>query len=434
MPRSGAPPTVPIVSVPPGIVVALEQGFDVGGDLVWGNERRLDDYLRSRLKGALDELAGIDPDVILSENLDVVVAALMGKYMPSEIRIDWDGATRTPVTEVTTQVRDQFGRDEIYTVPASRVVVSFPITGTTEMLDYQASTFSLGGKYANMSGGSVVVEIVERTLNADTILAQVERVKQDLNKRAAWANGDLATFLSTAEDSIRSAFERRKERILSDRSVEDALGIPVRTSSTPRPPVPARRAYVTLQSRNVQKGFVPEPVLEDAIYQDVLQAVRAWATSLERTPRTAAKLDEEELRDLLLGNLNTYWQGGAGGELFNGSGKTDILIRHADRNAFIAECKIWHGPKGVAEALDQLLGYLVWRDSKAALVMFITTKDPAATIEKLHSAVEAHPRHALTKDATDPGSRVDYIITADDEGRRVSLAVFPVIIRTMVPS
>lgn len=65
--------------------------------------------------------------------------------------------------------------------------------------------------------------------------------------------------------------------------------------------------------------------------------------------------------------------------------------------------------------------------------MFIKTKDPAATVEKLHAAVEAHPSHALTKDATDPGSRVDYVITADDEGRRVSLAVFPVVIRADEP-
>ena len=133
----------------------------------------------------------------------------------------------------------------------------------------------------------------------------------------------------------------------------------------------------------------------------------------------------------MLGNLNTYWQGGAGGELFNGSGKTDILIRHGDRNAFIAECKIWHGPKGVADALDQLLGYLVWRDSKAAIIMFIKTKDPAATIEKLQAAVEAHSSYALTKDATNPSSRIDYIITADGEGRRVSLAVFPVVVRVV---
>lgn len=397
---------------------------------MWGSERRLDDYLRGRLHNALGELARVDPDVILSENVDVIVAGLLEKHMPTDIRVDWEGATRTPVAEVTTQVGDEFHRHEIYTVPASKVVVTFPISGTTEMLDYQASTFSLGGKYGKVSGDNVVVEVIERTLNADTIRRHVDQVKQDISKRIGWANGDLANFRGEAERSIRSAIASRKQRILNDREVEEALGIPVRTSGIPRPPVPARRKHVTLQTRTRQKGFVPEPVLDEAVYQDILDAVRAWATSLERTPGTAAKLDEEELRDLLLGNLNTYWQGGAGGELFNGSGKTDILIRHGDRNAFIAECKIWRGPKGVADALDQLLSYLVWRDSKSALIMFIKTANPAATIDKLHRTVEEHSSFILTKDATDPSSRVDYIVTADDEGRRVSLAVVPVVIRS----
>jgi hypothetical protein len=402
--------------------------------MVWGGTpsglRSLDEFLRRRLDAALKEVAALDPDLLLSENLDVAVADLLRRRLPTQVTIDWDQATRTPVTEVVTQVRDQFQRDEIYTVPASQVVISFPITGTAEMLDYQASTFSLSGTYAKVSNGSVVIEIAERTLNAETIRSQVNRAKEDVTKRAGWANSDLTKFRAIAEQSIRSALERRKERILNDRAVEEALGIPVRTSTIPRPPTPARRAQVSLQRRKSQSGFVPEPVLDEAIYRDVLQQVRAWATSLERTPGTASKLDEEELRDLLLGNLNTYWQGSAGGELFNGSGKADILIRHENRNVFIGECKIWRGPKGVADALDQLLGYLVWRDSKSALVVFIKTGDPAATIEKLHAAVEAHPSHALTKDSSDPGKRVDYVITADVEGRRVSLAVLPVIIRT----
>jgi hypothetical protein len=185
---------------------------------------------------------------------------------------------------------------------------------------------------------------------------------------------------------------------------------------------------VTLKKRQEQSTFVPEPELGEAIYQDVLDVVRSWATSLERTPSTAAKLHEEELRDLLLGMLNGYWRGAAGGELFNGSGKTDILIREGDRNAFIGECKIWRGPKGIADALDQLLSYLVWRDSKAALVVFIRTADPAATVEKLHAAVEGHPSYVLTKKADNPRSLVEYLFTADAEGRRVALAVVPVVL------
>ena len=395
---------------------------------MWGSRRRLDDYLRDRLQRALDELARITPDELLAENAEVLVAALLDKHMPTEIAVDWDQPTRSPVDEVSTEVRDQFDHDEIYTVPASKIVVSFPISGTAEMLDYQASTFGIGGKDGQISGGHVVVEVVARTLNAEVIRARIEQLKQSITKRVGWANADLAKFRSTAEQALRNAHTSRKDRILNDRAVEDALGIPVRTSSAPRQPVAAHRKQVTLKKRQEQSIFVPEPELGEAIYQDILDVVRSWATSLERTPSTADKLHEEELRDLLLGMLNGYWRGAAGGELFNGSGKTDILIREGDRNAFIAECKMWRGPKAVAEALDQLLSYLVWRDSKAALIVFIKTADPAATVDKLHAAVEAHPGHVLTSDAGNLRSRAEYIFTADNEGRRVSIAVVPVVI------
>ena len=396
---------------------------------MWGSERRLDDYLQGRVKAALDELDALDSDYLLSENEDVLVAALMAKHMPQPVSIDWDGVTRSAVTEVTLKVPDQFGRDKAYVVPASRLVLSFPISGTTDMLNYQASTFSMGAGVGLVSHAAVVLEVIERALTADTILARIDRVKIDLNQRASWANSDLINFKGTAELGLRARYKERKERILRDRAVENALDIPVRTAATARPPVPARRKQVTLEQRKTQASFVPEPVLDEAIYRDVLGAVHSWARSLERTPGTAFKLDEEELRDLLLGTLNGYWSGAAGGELFNGSGKTDILIRANDRNVFVGECKIWRGSKAAAEGIDQLLSYLVWRDSKAALIMFIKTADPSATIEKLNAAIEQHPRHVLTKTSTDPRNQTDYVITGDDEGRRVSLAVVPVVIR-----
>ncbi|MER7149859.1 hypothetical protein [Streptomyces lydicus] len=68
------------------------------------------------------------------------------------------------------------------------------------------------------------------------------------------------------------------------------------------------------------------------------------------------------------------------GEVFNNTGKTDISIRSADRHVFIGECKIWKSPQGITEALDQLLKYLTWRDTKAALVLFIRSGTPSDVI------------------------------------------------------
>jgi hypothetical protein len=37
--------------------------------------------------------------------------------------------------------------------------------------------------------------------------------------------------------------------------------------------------------------------------------------------------------------LNSHYEGAATGETFNGTGKTDILVRHGLDNAFIGQCK-----------------------------------------------------------------------------------------------
>ncbi|NKZ80512.1 hypothetical protein GTA28_28310, partial [Rhodococcus hoagii] len=229
---------------------------------MWGSEKRLEDYLHARLQRALVELAGIDPDAFLSENTDVLVAGLLERHMPTEIVVDWNEPSRTPVTEVVTQERDRIVPGRVYRVPASKLVVSFPISGSAELLDYQASTFSISEASGKVSAGRVVVEIIERRLDAEMVRSHIERVQQDIDKRAEWANIDLRRFRSTADRSLRNAHESRKARLLNDRAVEEALGIPVHRSSAPRPPVPARRKQVALQERRTQAAFVPEPVLD----------------------------------------------------------------------------------------------------------------------------------------------------------------------------
>ncbi|MCL6115267.1 hypothetical protein M5085_10885, partial [Neisseria meningitidis] len=105
--------------------------------------------------------------------------------------------------------------------------------------------------------------------------------------------------------------------------------------------------------------------MQDEDYQSALRVLRNQRHALERTPSVAAKLDGEEIRDMLLVGLNAQFEGDAGGELFNGAGKTDILIRVDDRNIFIGECKVWSGPRTMDDVLFKLFGDLVWLHIKA---------------------------------------------------------------------
>lgn len=394
---------------------------------MFGSGAYLGTYLQAKGDAARSELSRLDADYLLTENEDVLIAALLEKHAPGEVVVHWDAATRTPVSETSMNVRDPFFQEKIYNVPASRVTLTFPISGDASVLNYQATTHSWAPEQGTIGNGAVQLEIVKRELNPNEIKTAVEELRRDIDQRVQWANADIRGLRTSLEQTLRGDYRQRKQRILNDRSVEDALGIPIKTTDQPRLPVAAQRKHVTLEVRKSQAGFVPEPVLDERDYRDILDQTKAWARGLERTPGTLSNLGEEQLRDLLLATLNGFWKGAAGGELFNGAGKTDVLIRQDNRNVFIGECKVWSGAKGVGEAIDQLLSYLVWRDSKAALIYFVRAARPDEIIRKLHEAVEAHPRCVLTQPNGRPGEQVDYIFTADDEGRRISLAVIPVV-------
>ena len=90
--------------------------------------------------------------------------------------------------------------------------------------------------------------------------------------------------------------------------------------------------------------------------------------------------------------LNSKFQGQASGETFNASGKTDILVKHQDRILFVAECKFWKGGQSLSDAIDQLLGYLTWRETKGAILLFNRNRDFSAVLAQVPKVIQAHPQ------------------------------------------
>ena len=144
---------------------------------------------------------------------------------------------------------------------------------------------------------------------------------------------------------------------------------------------------------------------------------------MERNPTTFAKLDEEALRDMYLVPLNGHFEGAATGETFNASGKTDIIIRVEDRNIFIAECKIWRGPKYLTEAIDQLLSYLTWRDTKTAIVVFNRNRDFSAVLRAIQETMTTHP-HRKRGPTIEGETRFRYVFgNPTDHNREIIVTV-----------
>ena len=125
-------------------------------------------------------------------------------------------------------------------------------------------------------------------------------------------------------------------------------------------------------------------------YEQILQVLTNMASVMERSPEAFWGLKEEHLRDHFLVQLNGQFGGSATGETFNFTGKTDILIRRDNVNLFVAECKFWRGPKHFLEAIDQLLGYVTWRDTRLALVIFNRGGNLSNILNKIPDLVRSH--------------------------------------------
>lgn len=261
----------------------------------------------------------------------------------------------------------------------------------------------------------------------------IGRVEQHVARFLTNNNRDAETQNAETRAYIRRVIEQARADELQRRDLSAALDIPlarkqdaampVRIERTKLPTKPAARDW-TDQALTPAESFMPEPVLAQAQYEQILVDLQAFGRILEQLPG-ASKMDEEELRNLFLAMLNTNYQAGA--ERFNGKGKTDILVAEGARNVFIGECKFYKGPASVTKAVDQLLGYLVWRDTKAALLIFVRGGSFTDVVAKAVEAVASHQQCKRRVDnGTDPARRTDFVFhRSDDPDRLIHLALLP---------
>ena len=134
--------------------------------------------------------------------------------------------------------------------------------------------------------------------------------------------------------------------------------------------------------------------------------------------------DEESLRDHILMIVDPNFQlGNATGETFNKNGKTDIALIYDGNIVFIAECKFWKGEKQYLKSIDQLLGYLTWRNSKTALIVFVRNSDISNVLSTIKTCTKKH-KNFLSEEKASGESLFNYTLHLnDDEKREINMAV-----------
>jgi hypothetical protein len=229
-------------------------------------------------------------------------------------------------------------------------------------------------------------------LDAGAARAEFDRRLSAIREHLGWITKDVEPFNAGFRAKAKGRIEARREKALRDKGIVSDLGFPLRRreDATPTYVVPAVRKKPAFPTPSPDKAAAaPEPELAVAQYEEILSIIENMVAVIERSPHAFASMSEEDLRQHFLVQLNGQYEGQATGETFNYEGKTYILIRHEGRNLFIAECKFWKGPASLTKAIDQLLGYLSWRDTKTAIILFNQTKNFSSVLKQVPDIVRS---------------------------------------------
>lgn len=314
--------------------------------------------------------------------------------------------------------------EKSFFVQGTKVDIAIPFEGDPMLWRIRASTFSLGG-YPEIEIGSkeivFSVRFPDEAAQSDQLRSEIDRNTQSLSEAVRYLTTDVTNHNNSAPNAIKQALARKRTMAESTTGAIAGLGIPIkRVDAEPTFAIPAKRRMKPAALPSVSAGtYKPEPILEEKEYQHILEILRSMSLVIERNPASFASLDEEAIRDHFLLQLNGHYEGGATGETFNASGKTDILIREENKNVFIAECKFWRGQKAFGEAINQLLGYLTWRDSKCALLIFNKAKDSNAVRQKMHETIAALPEHRKTEKHQPNGESRYILVKASEPGKEI---------------
>jgi hypothetical protein len=344
----------------------------------------------AQLRNATAEIQGIDPDRLLNTPVDDLVTYVVDKYRIEAPVLHRDRALLDEPQETYIEVND-YGR-QIRT-PATLVTLTVPFDGEKDMFFVRPSTFDTAPPRAAINGNSVVLRLEVRSSEQAQVKNTLNGVLNDIERYLGWQRSTIDGFNNNLPNQARQSIEARRARLLQDRNLVSSLGFAV------KPRANAPMTYAAPQVRRKiephlppapSTPFKPEPVLQEAHYKHILDVIDNMTVVMERSPTAFAEMGEDDIRQHYLVQLNGHFEGAATGETFNHQGKTDILIRVDGKNIFIAECKFWHGEKQFTETVDQILSYLSWRDTKAAIILFNRNKDFSQVLAKIKEAIAAH--------------------------------------------
>lgn len=277
--------------------------------------------------------------------------------------------------------------------PSSRILTNFEVADLNAPRGESLGNVSLCFQYTRQ-------ELLDRAENMQQFVqTQFENEFRNYRTMLGYVNSEIRAFNQNLPELAKKCLTERKAKADATLLISQSLEIPLKPSdSAPNSsPIALKRVIRSSAKPPQQKPCQPEYAIGDWDYKNINNIILMAGTTMEKTARTYIKNNEEELRDHLLASLNTHYSN-ATGETFRKIGKTDIHIEFENKAAFIGECKIWHGEKLFADAVQQLMNYSTWKDIKVSVIIFNKENQSfVGVLSKIDSWVCANTKKNIRK-------------------------------------
>lgn len=399
-----------------------------------GNSYAVKEAQKQKMLSEIDRLTEAQ---VMKTKLEEWADHFSDKYSADLVVLDEPGIY-TEINDVQADPRSLGDRNNIFfddrfgggsrTITATEITFRVPFSGDSDLLYIKPSTYSFGtSSRAGVENNELVFRYTFGTADAQAAKTNFDRDLNTIRQNINHLRNDFTSYNSELKGLALSRLQQRFSKLQKDNDVAAALGFPVkkREDAPKTYAVPSVKRKLTPRPQpSTQAASKPEPTLPLDEYEHILSVTKNMVTVIEQSPHAFKGMDEESLRSHFLVQLNGQYEGKATGETFNFNGKTDIIIREGDKNIFVAECKFWKGGTVFTETITQLLGYLSWRDTKAAILLFNRNKDLSNVLAQIPGLVKAHPNFVREWKVSGHETEFRYVLHhKDDKAREMFVTV-----------
>ncbi len=370
------------------------------------NRASISDYYRQAFEKIKGDILKKSDATIIGTNIEELTDYYYDKYCLQPILIDdtqeitWD--PKKYIKTIHAHEREEFYQSQgNLEFECEKIDVEIPIIKNENIRDIaelQSSTFSTSysEKEFSFSENKITFSLETKgygfSMNEDQIPqnldSQIERIKELISPK----NKDIESENIKLKKNIYSFISDRINKLNQDNEKLSSLTKKINISLKKKENPSARK--IELFQKPIVKKVKPTPTqpeeyrLDQEKVIDIISFLDNQGKQFEKTPKSYESMGEEALRDVLLVNLNSIFEGKATGETFSKKGKSDIYLNIDKGNILVFECKIWKGENLYHTTINQLRGYLTWRYNFGVMITFSKNKNFSEILNQIEEILK----------------------------------------------